>query len=168
MIAVGVLDRQGFEASLAHARRFGSTGDYPGLAAPADGGFLGRVADAWEAVERALRTAFVHGLERAQELRDTAVRTAQECMDGAGKRARDVHQALLGKIQDYLTTLVDTVLARLRPTVVVGGVTLSLRSVDLSQRLSLSGSLKAAITEVVALTSSGELGVGASYGVTQA
>ncbi|MBD8079316.1 hypothetical protein [Cellulosimicrobium arenosum] len=166
MIAVGVLDRQGFDAALAHARRFGDGGDFPGLAAPADGSFLGRVAEAWESVERALREAFVHGRDRAQELSEAAVRAAQRCMDEAGRRARDVHQALLGKIQDYLTRLVDTVLGRLRPTLLVGGVAMSLESVDMSQRLALSGSLKAAITEVVSLTAAGELTVSASYRVT--
>ncbi|QJW37139.1 hypothetical protein [Cellulosimicrobium protaetiae] len=168
MIAIGLLDRQGFEDALAHAGALGAGGDdLAGLSAPADGGFLGKLSEVWESIERALREAFVHGAERATAARDAAVALAERCMEEAGRRARDVHQALLSRLQDYVGTLVDTMLARLRPAFAVGGSDLTLDSVDVNQRISFTGSLKAAITEVVALTSSGELTVSAGYRVSR-
>jgi hypothetical protein len=43
------------------------------------------------------------------------------------------------------------------------GLQLELGALEVSQRVSLTGSLKASLTEIVALTSAGELTVTASY-----
>jgi hypothetical protein len=163
MIAMANVNRQGFESALAAARDEGSVHAYPGLSAPLAGGLVGKISEVWESVERALREAFVYGAERANEALGTAVASAEALIKGAGTRAKDVHQALLAKIQVYLSGLLDAALRQVRKTVEVGGGMLALDGLEVSQRVSLTGSVKAALTEIVALTSAGELTVTAHY-----
>jgi hypothetical protein len=163
MIVVGTVDRQGFEAALSAARDEGSVRSYPGLSAPLDGSLLGKISEVWESVERALREAFIHGMDYAREALDQAVSSAENLIKNAGVRAKDVHQALLAKLQEYLSRLVDAALSQVRRIIEVGDIQLELDALEVSQRISLTGSIKASLTEIVALTSAGELTVGASY-----
>jgi hypothetical protein len=163
VIAHATINRQGFEAALAVAREEGSVRAYPGLSAPLDGSLLGKISEVWESVERALRDAFIQGMDYAREALDDAVRGAERLIQTAGTRAKDVHQALLAKIQSYLSRLVDAALSQVRSTLAVGNTKLELDALEVSQSISLTGSVKAALTELVALTSTGELTVTASY-----
>jgi hypothetical protein len=163
MIEMGTIDRHEFEIALSAARDVGVVRGYKGLSAPLDGSLLGKIAEVWESVEQALRDAFVHGMERGQATLDKAVSSAESLIQGAGARAKDVHQALLAKIQTYLARLVDAAISQVRRIVEVGDTQLELDGLEVSQRISLTGSIKAALTEIVALTSTGELTVTASY-----
>jgi hypothetical protein len=163
VIEVGTVNRQGFEAALDAARDEGSIRAYSGLSAPLDGSWLGKISEVWESVEQALRDAFVDGVEHSRDALDKAVSRAQSLIQGAGARARDVQEALLEKIQAYLSRLVDAALSQVRRIVEVGGIQLELDELELNQKVSLSGSVKAALTEIVALTADGELTVTASY-----
>jgi hypothetical protein len=163
MIEVGMVTRQGFEAALTAARDEGQTRTYPGLAAPLDGGLLGQISEVWESVERALRDAYVQGREYSRQALDTAISSAERLIQSAGARARDVHQALLGKIQTYVSGLIDTALSQVRRIVQVGDTQLELDALEVSQSVSLTGSIKASLSEIVALTSEGQLTVSASY-----
>ena len=163
MIVVGTVNRQGFEAALNAARDEGSVRAYSGLSAPLDGSLLGKISEVWESVEQALRDAFVYGTDHAREALDKAVSSAQNLIQGAGSRAKDVQQALLAKTQAYLSRLVDAALSQVRRIVEVGDTQLELDALEVSQRVSLTGSVKAALTEIIALTSAGELTVTASY-----
>jgi hypothetical protein len=79
-----------------------------------------------------------------------------------------VHEAILARIQDYLRNVIDSALARVRRTITVDQVCLSLSNIELTQRVSVTGSLKAAITELVALTGAGEMAILARYAVEPA
>ena len=107
-------------------------------------------------------------MDHARVALDKAVSSAESLIQGAGARAKDVHQALLAKIQTYLARLVDAAISQVRRIVEVGNTLLELDGLEVSQRISLTGSLKAALTEIVALTSAGELTVTASYKITGA
>lgn len=163
MIEVGTVTRQGFEAALAAARDEGQTRGYRGLAAPLDGGMLGKISEVWESVERALRDAYVHGREHARQALDDAVTRAENLLREAGTKARDVHQALLAKIQTYLSRLIDAALGQVRRIILVENSQLELDALEVSQSISLTGSIKASLSEIVALTSEGQLTVTASY-----
>jgi F0F1-type ATP synthase membrane subunit b/b' len=163
VIAVGTVSRQGFEAALDAARDTGSGGNYAGLEAPLAGGLQGKIAEAWESIERALREAYMHGREYARAALDKAIDTADSLIQNAGARARDVHQALLDKIRTYLSDFVDAALNQVRKTIRVEDVELRLDAIEVSQSISLNGSIKASLTEIVALTSEGQLTVAASY-----
>jgi hypothetical protein len=163
MIEMGTIDRHEFETALSAARDEGVVRDYKGLSAPLDGSLLGKIAEVWESVEQALRDGFVHGMEHARSALGKAVSSAESLIQGAGARAKDVHQALLAKIQTYLARLVDAAISQVRRIVEVGNIQLELDELEVSQRISLTGSIKASLTEIVALTSAGELTVTASY-----
>ncbi|MDA8318393.1 MAG: hypothetical protein M0030_01060 [Actinomycetota bacterium] len=163
MIAIATVDRAGFEAALATAREEGAVAAYPGLAAPLDGALRGKIAEVWESIENALRDAFMHGTEYARQAMDKAVSSADALIRSAGSRAKDVHQALLSKVQAYLSRFVDAALAQVRPAIEVGGGRLELDGLEVSQSISLAGSIKASLIELVTLTADGNLTVTARY-----
>lgn len=163
MIVVGIVNVQGFEAALTAARDEGVTHSYPGLAAPLDGILKGWVSEAWESIEKALRDAFTHGSEYSRQALDAAVTRAEQLIQDAGIRARDVRQALLAKIQAYMSQFVDAALSQVRGTVQAGNTQLELDALEISQSVSLTGSIKASLSEIVGLTSEGQLSVTASY-----
>ncbi len=161
-----VLGRDQFERALATASAVGTaTTPVTGLVVPLEVTWRDRVAQAWDAIAAALREAFERGRDVAAGLVDAAVRAAEDCIREAGERARDVQQALLERLQTYLRSLVDEALTQVRPEIAVGDVTLPLQSVQISQEIATSGSLKAAITELVQVTAEGRLGVSAVYGL---
>ena len=164
MITSGIVTRQGFEEALTAASTVGSDGHLVGLAAPLDATWLGRISEAWDAVESALREAYQWGREAASEALATAVADAEALVRSAGHRARDVHQALLARAQSYLAVLVRGALDQVQAAITVGGIQLTLSSVEVAQTISLHGSLKAALTELVSITADGEVTVSASYG----
>jgi hypothetical protein len=164
MQALALAHREDFDAALAAGRAVGQDGQLPGLAAPLGAGALGHVSEAWDHIEATLEQAWNRG--RAF-VRDTAVATAarvQEIVEAAGAAARAVHHGILEKLDSYLSALIDRALARVRPSVTVGGRTLELDSVELEQTVTLSGSLKVSIEEVCALTAEGEIALTAHYG----
>ncbi|MDQ1013543.1 hypothetical protein [Streptomyces afghaniensis] len=155
--------RQDFETAIDSARSLGPEHAVPGLASPLDVDWAGRIGRVWDRIEQALREAFQYGRERAEELARTAAGEAEELLTAAGHKAYDVHQALLAKLQAYVSTLVDAALAHVRSQLILGGTTFVLADVELAQMISMTGSLKASITELVSLTSSGEISVTARY-----
>jgi F0F1-type ATP synthase membrane subunit b/b' len=163
VIAVGVVTRQEFEAALKAADDEGKDGNYAGLHAPLDAGLRGKIAEVWNSIKSALRGAYVHGKEESQLALDKAVAQAESLIASAGAHARDVQQALQDKISRYLSRFVDAALSQVKATVRVGGADLRLDAVEVSQSISLTGSLKASLQEIVGLTSEGQLTVNASY-----
>jgi hypothetical protein len=71
---------------------------------------------------------------------------------------------LLARAQSYLAVLVRGALDQVQAAITVGGIELALSSVEVAQTISLHGSLKAALTELVSITADGEVTVSASYG----
>jgi vacuolar-type H+-ATPase subunit H len=153
-----------FEAALSSASTLGVAEPLSGLAAPLDATWLGKVAEVWDKVEAALRDAYAWGRETATSALNSAVAAAEELIRSAGRRGRDMQQALLERAQRYLSTLVRGALEQVDQTIAVGSLQLELTSVQLGQTISLSGSLKASITELVAFTGGGEITIAASYG----
>ena len=83
MITSGIVTRQGFEAALAASNAVGSSEPLVGLAAPLDASWLGRISEAWDAVESALRDAYQWGREAAGEAVAAAVAQAEELVRSA-------------------------------------------------------------------------------------
>ena len=164
MQIAAVFDRADFEAALEAARSVGPNSDLKGLSAPLDGGLWGSISAAWDKVESALNEAFQFGIEFAQEKLGAAIHATDEVIRSAGKRARDVHEALLSQLQAYLSHMYDSALSRVASTITVGQQTLTLGQVELSQKLSMTGSLKLNITEIAGMTGAGEITVVARYG----
>jgi hypothetical protein len=153
-----------FQQALAAARQVGHEIPLTGLAAPLDATWLGNIARAWDSVEDALRAAFRYGRDTARDVLDKALTRAEELVRSAGKRAMDVQEAFLERANAYVDSMVTQALGRIRPTVLVGGQALSIRSIDIAQSITMSGSLKAAITELFTLTAEGQITLTANYG----
>ncbi|WP_156766684.1 hypothetical protein [Mycobacterium sp. E2327] len=164
MQIAAVFDRADFDGALEAARKIGPESDLTGLSAPLDGGLWGKISTAWDRVESALKEAFQFGIDFAREKVSAAIDAADELIRDAGNRARDVHEALLTRLQAYLSHMYDSALSRVATTITVGQQTLALSQVELSQKLSMTGSLKMNITEIAGMTGAGEVTVLARYG----
>lgn len=158
-----IASRQVFEESLRSARDVGRTGTIPGLAAVLDAGFAGRLAEAWDAVEEALRQGFEHGREAARSYLDSALEKVEKILAQAGAKSRELHHALLERLHTYVQSFTMGALARVSPSVQVGGRPLVLARVQIAHTVILTGSLKTSLTEVFALTSTGEITITADY-----
>lgn len=162
MYMIGSIDRQDFEAALVHARTARRDATPVGLAAPFDE-FSSRIAEVWDAVEEALRESFQYGADMARDAIERAVTAAGDLLRTAGRRARQVHEELLAYLKVYMTGIFEAGLAQVRQVVTVANQNFALHELEISQKISLTGSLKACITEVAALTGAGEIGVLARY-----
>jgi hypothetical protein len=163
MPIAAVFDRADFEAALRASREIGAESELVGLAAPLDGALWGRISAAWDTVEHALRQAFQYGIDYASESVGEAIAAVEKVLQDAGRRARDVHEAFLTRLQQYLTGITDSALASVRTVVSIGSQTFTLGEIELSHKISLTGSLKVNITEIAALTGAGEMTVVAHY-----
>ena len=144
-----------FDEALESARQVGKGGAVKGLAAPLAGALGGRLEEAWNEVERALRQGFQFGKEKAQAALDAAVTKVEELLVDAGKQARDVHELLLQRLHEFAQTYTQGALARVPTAVEVGGQAYTLTTVQCTQKLIVTGSIKANLTEVFSLASNG-------------
>jgi hypothetical protein len=163
MRIVVMAERDCFEKALASARAEQGA-QLKGLAAPISGALGGMIAEAWDAIEGALRKAFAWGTDRAREAIDNAVALAESLAERAGKQVREFQEAITQRLRAYHATFVDETLARIRSSVVLGDRTLALDNVELTHKVILTNSLKATITEVCSLAASGETAIVARYG----
>jgi hypothetical protein len=138
----------------------------PGLATSLDSALAGRVRAVWDRIEASLRAAFEYGRDNAAPLVAVATAEAESLVASAGHRAAEVQQAILAKLNEYVTRLTDAALSRVRTELVLGSTTWRLNDVELTQTISLTGSLSTNITSLVTLTSVGELTVNARYSVS--
>lgn len=163
MQVVAVVTRADVESALAAARAVRFDADLPGLAAPVAGALMGKLAEAWDDIEAALRRGYERGLAAAQSHLDAAIAKAQDLIDDAGHKARDAHAYVLGRLQAYVKDLLDAALAHVKTTLRVGDQTLRLVNVQISQTINLGGSLKASLTEICTMTAEGSLTLVADY-----
>jgi|SRR5215471_5667059 len=155
-------DADGFERALAQARATHGKA-LKGLAAPASGALAGIIAEAWDAIEGALRKAFVWGADRARETIDAATALTESLAEKAGNQAREFQDALLQRLRTFQNGFVEDTLARVRSTIVLGETTMSLENVELTHKVMLTSSLKAAITEICSLAANTETAIVARY-----
>jgi len=165
MITTGRLTRDDFEMAIEKSQQVGAGQHLRGLASPEDNVFGGKVDMVWNEVTSALRRAYVLGQDAAREAMDSAKAEAKALIAEAGARAREIHDALLDKVQAYLTTVVDSAIRQIRGELLLSdGRSLPLAAVEVRQRLSLSGEIGVTLESLFALTSAGEIDVAAHYG----
>jgi hypothetical protein len=158
-----IADRSVFEAALAAAARPRARDARYAANAPLDGSIIGRVEEAWEAIRRALTHAYESGRDGARAAVEDAQAVVERIVASAGERGREVVAALRTRLQNYLSAFVDELLKQVRPSVTISDAQLQLSELHLSQKIALSGSLRASLTEAVELTSDGELEIQATY-----
>lgn len=111
----------------------------------------------------ALVQAYRFGMEKAKATLDAALDTAEQLLIEAGRKADEVRQELMDHAARYVSTIIDSMIATIRPVVTIGTRNLQLDGIDLAQSVSLSGSLRIAITDIASFTADGRLTVNARY-----
>jgi hypothetical protein len=163
MTVTAVVQRSDFESALASAREVGRGDDLAGLNSPPNANLLGRIDEAWDTIEGALSRAFGKGKEVAQGALETAAERVEALLESAGAKAKELQQVLLGRLQRYVSDLIAGALERVQSTIQIATLTLPLVSVEVSQTISLTGSLKVNLTEIINMTAQGQLVVNARY-----
>ena len=162
MTIVLATTRESFEHALDVADNLDLEAALPALAGPLDS-LRVRIDEAWDAIKETLRDAFERGSEYTHDQVAKAIAAAQDAIEAAGQRAREVRDELMLRLQSYLDTRVDDALTLVREKVVVAGRELTLSGVQLTNTITLSGSLSASIQQVATATATGQLEVSASY-----
>lgn len=153
-----------FDQSVRAAREVGKGGGADGLAAPLGGVLLGALQEAWDVVESALKAGFRQGKANAHALLESAKEKVDALIDQAGVHGREVEEMLIQRMQTFAVNFVHGSLAGVPAELKVGGGTLALANVSFTQKLVVSGSFKAALTELFAMTSQGEVQIEVMYG----
>jgi hypothetical protein len=154
---------QTFENAIEAARQVGQGKDPTGLASPLDATTLGQIGEAWDSIENALRKGFQLGKEKAREFLNAAIGKAEQIVQGAGNKGKEIQEALIQRLQQFLQTWIKGLLAQFPIAVEVGGKTYTAKTLTFNQKLVLSGSLQLSLTNVFELSSSGEIEVSAEY-----
>lgn len=158
-----IADRRDFEQALKAVRDLSEGASNTNLNAASDAGLLGRLDGVWDSIVSALRRGYEFGSDIAHSLLEEAIVEAEKLIAEAGNRARDVHEALLEKLQVFVQNFTTNVLKRISTTIAVGDLTYAIAKVTCTQKMVMTGSIKLNLTEVFALTSSGELQVAVDY-----
>lgn len=154
---------QVLEDALSSARRYDTSLDSRGLASPLDAALVGRIEEAWDTIEDAIRQIFVAGKQKAEELLHSALAKAGQLIKEAGRQATRVHDALLSRLQAFIRKFVEGMLARVPPAVVIAGRSFGLNAVKFNQKLVGTGSLSTNLSEAFSLVADGEIEVSAEY-----
>lgn len=163
MQATLIADRSIFESALAESSRVGVDVPLHGLHAPIDAKFLGILEEAWESVSSLLEAAFNAVTEGTEEIRQAALVVLDKVLAESGNRTADLTAALRERLRAYVAHLIDGMLHLVRPTIEIAGLTLQVSELNVSQKVLLGGSLKVALIEAIAITSSGEFMIDATY-----
>jgi hypothetical protein len=156
-----VTDRESFERALSQARA--AREPLAGLAAPVAGRIGGMIAEAWDAIEGALRAAYLWGKDRASVAIDEAVRITEDLAGRAGEEVRAFHDELIARMRRYESEFVENTLKQVRSSLRIGDSLLVLENLELSQKIVLGGSLKTSITELCAFTTNSESTIVTKY-----
>jgi hypothetical protein len=157
--------RQVFETAILAARRATPPVEFDGLASIIGANLIGRVEEVWDSIEAALRHAFQYGREEAVHLMNVAVQKTETLLIEAGQKAREIQETILQRLHSFTQALFEGMLSRVPTSIRIGTDDYVLKTLNLSQKLVATGSLKTNLTEVLNLAASGEIEVGAEYSV---
>ena len=163
MVVAVVAGNEVFKSALQSAREVDSGAAVFGLAAPTDAGLRGRLDAVWDSIEEALRSGFRYGREKARGLLDQAIEKAEALLVEAGRKAGELQDILLARIQAFVTTFIREAVRRVEPAMTVGETSFRLSTIHCTQKLVLTGALKTNIAELFELASSGEIEIAAEY-----
>ena len=144
------------------------------MGAPATGALPAAIGDIFEAAVREAWVRFRSMVERCARDGYEAVRAEITSFAGhvemvaeeLGARADEFRQRVLEKIRETIIATFDALLSCMRPTVLLGGRTYVLDSINLEQKLVYSGSLEMSLTALCKFVGGGELVVKGSYKIT--
>jgi hypothetical protein len=157
-----VTSRPIFEQALQAARQLGKGSEFKGLNAPTDA-IRAYLEEAWDLIHDGLKSAYEFGRDRVQGLLDAAVVKTEELLRRAGSNARDLHTALLERLQLFMRNLIQGTM-RLFPTeYTIGDQAFRMSGMKCTQKVLVTGSIKMSLTEAFSLVSTGEIAIEAQY-----
>jgi hypothetical protein len=157
-------DRSVLELAFKAADNIAAPGSLIGLRAPLDGANQARLSQAWVAIKEGLEAVYESGVESSRTVMDGVWQTVDQLIKDAGQAAQTLKDALLAKLAEWRRVVMDGLLRQVIGEITAADIKLKLNSVQISQKVALTGSLKASMTDAFALTSNAELQISASYG----
>jgi hypothetical protein len=165
---VVVSTRSSFDEALAAADAIGTIDiGAAGLASPLHAAIRKPVEEAWDMIRSALIGAIRSGEEHSRTALHSAIAKMEEVAAAAGARAREVEEAVLAKLREFVQVLIDGALRQVRDTLTIGSRMFQVDRIEVRQKLTLGGSIHASITDVWELASTADLEIGASYVAAQ-
>ncbi|HYJ83878.1 MAG TPA: hypothetical protein VEW26_13680 [Allosphingosinicella sp.] len=161
MITTAQLTRMDLDLAIAAAAPRGKA--LEGLNAPPDGAALGMLDEIWTAVSIGLQRAYELGADKAREIGNATAAAARNIIDRAGEAAGWLRDKLRESLQKLMQGCIERAIALLGSSYKVGDATVKLKSLQVGQKISLSGEIEASIQRVFSLVATGELSVAASY-----
>jgi hypothetical protein len=143
---------------------------------PSTGALGGAIRDTFESAVREAWVRFQAMVERCTRDGYEAVCAEITSFTGhiemvageLGARAEEFRQRVLEKIRETIIATFDALLSCMRSTVLLGGRTYLLDSIDLEHKLVYSGSLEMSLTALCKFVGGGELVVKGSYKIADA
>ena len=159
-----IVPREALERAIGSANNAGAGSSLDGLNSLLNGVELGMLSDMWENITNAIRKAHQLGIERVRSILDGVIADCRQTLDAAGAAAANIQEALRLKLSQLVQSYVDSALAMIRSKLTVGGSEMSIRSVEVEQKIVLGGELGLSLEQVFKLAASGEMTVSATYG----
>ena len=158
-----VAGREDLDQASKEARAFSLVAQNTHLNATANATLLGRLNTVWDSIETALRKGYRFGADAARDTLTSAIAQAEQLIAEAGALAKECQEALLEKLQLWVKGFINSALKRVPDSLAIAGKEFRISKVICTQKLVLGGNLSTNVTEVFALTSSGELELGVEY-----
>jgi hypothetical protein len=133
------------------------------LNAPLDAALMGRVDEAWEYIKEGVLNGMRRGREEARAVVEDVWTKVSGILAAAGNKARLLEESLFERMRAYNAGLQKSLLQQVPGEVTVGGLVLTLGSLEMTQSVRVEGSLKTTLTDMIQLTSEGSLEIAASY-----
>lgn len=158
-----IASRDVLDEALSAAKGVVSPDTLEGLASPLDATMLGRLNTAWDFIQNALVMGFERGREQAQSAFGAAVDKVEELLSESGTRAGELQSALLERLQKFMQTYTQGMLAHIPISFEISDSEYKLTKVTCTQKVLFAGSIKTNLAEVFSLTSTGDIGVATEY-----
>jgi hypothetical protein len=165
MLTTVVASQTVFDRAIAASRAVGEEINLPGLHANLDATLDGWLSEAWESVESALKSAFVHGKAQAKDFIESSRKKIEQLLLEAGTRSRELHALVLEKMRTFMNSFLNDSVALMPESLTVGSRTLNVTKLTCKQKINLGGKLEANLLKLCELVSEGEFEVEVEYGL---
>lgn len=126
---------------------------------------MGKLEAIWVHVHDGLQSAYLARKEDVEEIFRGVAAHVKSALAAAGVKAQELQKLLLERLSRYMHALIDGMLSQVRAEFTVEGSRLRLSAIEISQSITLSGSVELSLQRAFELTSNGELSVNASYAI---
>ncbi len=121
------------------------------------------VTPIWEKIREAIETAVEFGESAADDLWIRVKTSLEQASKESGEAIKSLSDELRKRLSTYIKRVEQMMLDNVSAEIVAGGVSLTLKSVDIQKSLQMSSSLKANLIAAIGFAAGGEMSVKASY-----